>query len=266
MLQHTFFGLVLWQFEQLAGFHTINHFVSGRHGGVSEGEIGTLNLGFRVADLPANVQENRRRIASALGIDPYQLIFPSQTHSDHVQLVTAQPLPETLTDTDALITNTPGLCISVMSADCVPILLYDPVKQAVGAVHAGWKGTVSKILTRTVEAMQEHFNTKATDLIAGIGPSISPQVYQVGTEVIAAVHEAFGLESELISRQDEEGRGYFNLWEANGTQLRKLGVKSSSIEISNICTYQNSHDFFSARKSAHRTGRFAAGIMLKKQV
>jgi polyphenol oxidase len=253
----------LFQFEILKGQQAISHFVSGRDGGVSEGELGGLNLGFRTSDDPQNVTENRRRLAQAMGITVSQLIFPKQTHSSNVVAVDENTQPDDLADTDALITNVPGLCICVMSADCVPILLYDPVNRAVGAVHAGWRGTVGKILTYTVQAMQQTYGTQPADLLAGIGPSISPDIYEVGSEVLEAARQAFGNTEGLIHNENGNGKGHFNLWEANRRQLTDLGVMSASVEVSGICTYLHHDRFFSARKSANQAGRFAAGIILK---
>ena len=153
------------------------HFVSGRGGGVSEGPWTTLNLGLKAGDNPQHVIENRRRIAHALDLQSSQLIFPAQTHSCCVQIVDQDTSVDSLTETDALITSTLGLCVCVLSADCVPILLYDPVQRVVGAVHAGWRGTVGQLLTRTVETMRTTFGTQPAHLLAGIGPSISPAVY-----------------------------------------------------------------------------------------
>jgi YfiH family protein len=246
MIQQTFSALTLSRFSNLAQFDSIMHYVSERSGGVSRGEIGTLNLSFSAGDDPEHVKENRSRIAQALGITSGQLVFPSQTHSDRVQVVDTSTKPEQLTQTDALITRTPGLCISVMSADCVPV-----------------RGTVSKILTKTVLAMQRHFGSAPENLVAGIGPSICPEVYEVGEEVLAAAAAAFD-STEAILSQNGNGKGYFNLWEANRLQLLAMGVPAASIEVASICTYQNSHRFFSARKSGSKAGRFAAGILLKK--
>ena len=252
----------LYQFSSFSSQPAIVHFISGRDGGVSTGELGTLNLGYRTSDTPENVTENRRRLAEALGINLYQLVFPTQTHSSRVQVVGTDTKPEDLADTDALITQTLGLCLCVMSADCVPILLYDPVRQAVGAVHAGWRGTVGKILTHTVRAMQEAFGSQPRDMLAGIGPSISPEMYEVGLEVLEAVREAFGKAPGLVKQENGSDKGYFNLWEANRQPLLHVGVKPQSIEVAGICTYQNSDRYFSARRSSNQAGRFAAGIML----
>ncbi len=263
MFQLVASALPLWQFERLTTYNEVVHFVSGRSGGVSEGEVASLNISYKANDNPVNVQENRRRLAAALEITPHQLFFPAQTHSSNVRLVTAKTHSDDLGDTDALITNTPGLCICVMSADCVPVLLLDPVKKAAAAIHAGWRGTVGKIVTETVKAMQTQFGTDPTDLIAGIGPSICPQVYEVGPEVVAAVADAFGTTDGLVNDVSETGKGFLDLWTANKLQLLQLGVQPEHIEIAGICTYQNHQQFFSARHDRNRTGRFAAGIMLQ---
>jgi len=265
MRQKTFGPLPLWQFDNLAAVPALGHYVSGRAGGVSEGELGTFNLGLRAGDQPERVWENRRRLATALGVDLDYLIFPSQTHSAHVQRVSGPILPDQLADTDALITNTPGVCINVMSADCVPVLLYDPVQRAAGAVHAGWRGTVGKIVAQTVAAMREAFGTRPADLVAGIGPSICAEVYEVGGEVLEAVEAAFGSTAGLVVRRTDAGKGYLDLWEANRRQLLAAGVPAGAIEVAGLCTYQLADQFFSARRSKNQAGRFAAGIVIRER-
>ena len=130
--------------------------------------------------------------------------------------------------------------------------------------HAGWRGTVSKILTLTVQALQQQYGTQPADVVAAIGPSICPEVYEVGAEVIDAVEQAFGSKEMLITRENGQGKGHFNLWEANRVQLLALGVKPANIEVAGICTYQNSDAFFSARRSGSLAGRFSAGILLRE--
>src|SRR5436189_3058339 len=134
MFEKDFSTLKLWQFELLSK-QGITHFVSGRNGGVSVGNIGSLNLSYKVGDIKGNVESNRDRLSQALGISSDQLIFPEQTHSNNVRLV--KTAHDNLDDTDAVITNIKGLALCVMSADCVPILLFDKDKKAIGAVHAG---------------------------------------------------------------------------------------------------------------------------------
>jgi polyphenol oxidase len=255
-------SLSLWQFEKL-NFHNLIHYVSGRDGGESSGEKGGLNLSYHVGDDPEIVSENRRRLASALDIDISKLIFPQQTHSLNVKYVTQDIKGEDLIHTDAIFTDCKGICISVMSADCVPILLYDPSKGVIAAVHSGWKGTVGKILSRTVKAMQDQFDCLSADLIVCIGPSICPEVYEVGEEVISSVKNAFDNTNGLVTGENGSGKGFLNLWEANKRQLIELGVPELSIEVAGICTYKQSETFFSARRSKNQAGRFAAGIMMK---
>jgi YfiH family protein len=253
----------LWQFENLGALPELGHYVSGRAGGVSQGELGTFNLGLKAGDDPECVWENRRRLAQAMGVALDYLVFPSQTHSLNVKRVSGPIEPGELADTDALITDAPGVCINVMSADCVPVLLYDPIRRAAGAVHAGWRGTVGKIVTRTVLAMHEAFGTNPGDLVAGIGPSICADVYEVGEEVLAAVQNAFNTTEGLILRRKAEGKGYIDLWEANRRQLLEAGVPAGSIEVAGLCTYLHADQFFSARKSRNQAGRFAAGIVVR---
>lgn len=260
MFQKQFSDIPLWQFENLSLQKDILHFVSGRLGGVSTGEKGSLNLSFRVGDDPTCVAKNRTMISNALGIDYKKLIIPVQTHSANIGLVeTGKDIWE---DTDALVTNKKGLCIAVMSADCVPVLFYDPVKKVVAAVHAGWRGTVAYITALTIKKMQDTFNCNAYDIIAAIGPSICAEVYEIGPEVIEEVEKALGKKEGIIMNVSKEGKGYLNLWEANKLQILETGVKPANIEVAGICTYRNDDQFFSARKSKNNTGRFAAGIML----
>ncbi|WP_028978507.1 peptidoglycan editing factor PgeF [Sporocytophaga myxococcoides] len=260
MISIQFDKLQFWQFSNLSKCNEINHFVSGRKGGCSTGELGGLNLSFKVNDSELNVIQNRKLLSAAMNVAENHIVFPEQTHSDRVAVLRSLDDADALVNTDALVTNLKGVCIAVMSADCVPILLYDKKNMAVGAVHAGWRGTVSKILDKTIEAMEKEFGTKASDLIAGIGPSISPEIYEVGHEVIDAAENAFGNISSMVNKR--EGKTFFNLWEANKFQLKSRQLNPDNIEIAGICTYQNADEFFSARKSQNKAGRFGAGIVI----
>lgn len=265
MYRKTIGKIPLWQFDQLSAMDHLQHFVSGREGGVSQGEKNSLNLSYQVGDTPMNVDINRQRIAQAMHIPPGCLIFPKQTHSNNVEVVTKNTL-DVQEQTDGLITDTPGICIAVLAADCVPVLLFDTKNRVVAAVHAGWRGTVGKLLTKTIEVMQEHFHSNPADVKVGIGPSISPQVYEIGEEVIEAIHDAFpGIVSQLLQPLEKKGKALFNLWEANKQQLIQLGVPVVNIEVAGICTYRNSDQFFSARASSIKGGRFGAGIMLTEE-
>lgn len=253
--------LPLWQFDNLSNKKEIRHYVSGREGGMSDGELGELNLSYKVGDDPEKVAQNRKLLAEEFTLESAKLVFPVQTHSNHVRLVYADTLAESLDDTDAIVTNEKGILISVMSADCVPVLLYDPVTQAVAAIHAGWRGTMAAIVSETIALMQKEFGSEPSSFLAAIGPSICDEVYEVGEEVIRAVEKLYGTKNGIISRE-ENGKGYCNLWEANRILLLRAGVKPENIEVAGLCTYKNADQFFSARKSGNKAGRFAAGIML----
>jgi YfiH family protein len=256
MIKKRFKDLELWQFVSLAKELSIKHFVTDRNSNTNGKEF---TLSFSSSPDHQEILENRHLVAEALGITDTQLFFPSQVHKTRIVNVSHKTLKEEVMETDALITNEKNICIAVMSADCVPILLYDRKNKAVGAVHSGWKGTVAKILEKTLHQMQSQFGTKGEDVIAGIGPSVSQPSYEVGEEVVEAVTNAFGKESGLMIPK-ANGKAHLDLWKANEIQLREFGVDPSQIEISDLCTVKNNHYFFSARKGD--AGRFAAGIML----
>lgn len=248
--------LHVWQFENLGKAQAIKHFITDRNS-FSNGKEFTLS--YSSSPYPEEIKRNRSLIAGSLDISESRLYLPSQVHKTNIVHVTGQTQKEELMDTDALITNEKAICIAVMSADCVPVLLYDTKHHAVGAVHSGWRGTVAKILAATLQKMKAAFGTHGEDLVAGIGPSVSQHAYEVGEEVVKEVHRAFGKDNELLLLQGN-GKARFDLWKANLLQLRQFGVPESHVEISELCTVRNNEDFFSARKGDK--GRFAAGIML----
>jgi polyphenol oxidase len=248
--------LHLWQFDNLSNESSIKHFVTDRTSYQNEKEF---TLSYSSSPNREEIKNNRDQLATALGIPADRLYFPHQVHTTKIVNVTSKTSREELMDTDALITNQKGVGIAVMSADCVPILLYDKKNKAIAAVHSGWRGTVAHILEKTLHEMQTVFGTKGEDLIAGIGPSVSQDSYEVGEEVVNEVQKAFGNDSQLMIPQPQN-KAKLDLWQANKLQLLNFGVPSLQIEISNLCTVKNNNNFFSARKGD--SGRFAAGIVL----
>jgi polyphenol oxidase len=248
-------GLHLWQFEGIGKENSVKHFVTDRSN--SRGKEFTLS--YSSTPDKEEVRRNRILLAEAFDIDASRLYFPSQVHLTKIVHVTHHTSTEALMETDALITSERGICIAVMSADCVPILLHDKKNQVVAAVHSGWRGTVATILEKTLHEMQSLFGTEGADLVAAIGPSISQESYEVGHEVIQAVDDAFGKDDDLLIPQANQ-KAKLDLWRANRLQLLQFGVAPSRIETANLCTVKNNHHFFSARKGD--AGRFAAGIML----
>lgn len=251
-------GLNLWQFDILAQQTQIRHFVTDRFT-VDRGEEFTLSLSSH----PDRqfVLSNREALAGAMKILPQRIVFPSQVHETRIVTVDLKTSKEDVVATDALITNTKGVCICVMSADCVPILLYDTRNNVVAAVHSGWRGTVARILEKTLNRMRSDFGTEGEDLLCGIGPSVSQESYEVGEEVIASVESAFGSGSDLLVFHDTS-KAKLDLWKANTIQLLEFGVYPEQIEVSDLCTVKNNSYFFSARKGD--SGRFAAGILLSE--
>ena len=256
-------------FSNLKCTGSIKHFVTTRSGGVSEEPFSSLNLGYGTDDFTIHVLENRHRMAQAMDIPLDYFVMANQVHGTHVEVVTkkmrscgALYRDNSLLATDAMITNVPEVCLFVMGADCVPILFFDPVRKVIGAAHAGWRGTVKKIAVETTRKMNEVFHCNMDDILVGIGPSIGPCCYEVGTEVIQIVQQAF-INSQNLIIQEETGRNpIFNLWEANKQQLIEAGVKETNIETAQICTKCHSDEFYSSRASNGNTGRFGAGIML----
>lgn len=257
MLEKKIDSLIIYQFKNLSQFSEITHFVSTRLGGVSSPSYNSLNLGFKVGDRKQNVLQNRKLLSTDLNIRLDGFTTAQQVHGDNIAVVTEKMRGQGATDyktaipaTDALITNIPGICLMVTVADCVPIILYDLKKTAIGAVHAGWKGTLKLIAQNTVNLLKKEFGTTTKDLIVGIGPSTGPCCYEVAPNT------------------------HFNLWRANKDQLIKSGVREENIEIAEICTKCRVDQFFSARaareEAAHgnaskgKTGRFGAGIMIKR--
>jgi polyphenol oxidase len=248
-------NLKLWHFTILSVQKNINHFVSDR----KSFDDDDFNLSYSTSPDPNLVKLNRERVAKTMGVTFDQLYIPRQVHKDHVLKVDATTTADALEETDALITKDTNVCIAVMSADCVPILLYDKKNHVAGAVHSGWKGTVAHILTKTLQAMQHEFGTQGADVLAAIGPSVCQTSYEVGSEVIEAVRKSFSQSGALLQPLDN-GKAKLDLWQANYVQLTDFDVRPENIEIANTCTVISNQHFFSARKGD--SGRFAAGIRL----
>jgi YfiH family protein len=245
---------VYYQFEQWAGGERLTHGVFTRLGGVSAAPWSSLNVGGTVGDDPAAVRENARRIYAALGLDGAGACTVWQVHSADVALADAPAQGRRwLARADGMITRRRGLPLTMRYADCAPILLYDPVQHALGMAHAGWRGTVLGAGVSTLRALVETFGTRPQNVQAAIGPSIGPERYQVGEEVVAAVAQAFGDADGLI-RRAADGRATLDLWEANRRALARAGVEQ--IEVAGLCTATRTDEFFSHRAEAGRTGRF----------
>lgn len=249
--------LHLWKFRNLSEENGIDHFVTERQSNENGAEF---TLSYSSSPDKELIRRNRHKLAIAMGVEENRLVLPSQVHKTRIVNVVSSTTKEDVMETDALMTSEKGICIAVMSADCVPILLYDKKNQAVAAVHSGWRGTVARILEKTLTEMKKTFGTRGKDLIAGIGPSICQESYEVGEEVVNEVTNAFGRENALMILKPNN-KAQLDLWKANKIQLLDFGMSEEDIEISDLCTVKNNRYFFSARKGDG--GRFAAGIVLK---
>jgi YfiH family protein len=255
--------LEVLKFKSFSGIDGLVHCVTTRNGGVSEGLYASLNLSFIVEDDPEKVRKNCALLADYLDIPKERLFFPDQCHSANVKEVSKNTKPEELTNTDALVTHEKQLCVAVLTADCLPLLLYDEEKQVIAAIHAGWRGTVQKIVPRTVSFMKERFDCNPKNIFACIGPSISWQNYEVGNEVTIGLKKLFTDTQEIIKHNSISGKDHIDLWEANLQLLLYSGLEKQHIEMSGMCTFDNRGLFFSSRRNGIKCGRFASCIMLE---
>ena len=250
-------GLEFYQFSSLE-LPGLTQAVFSRHGGSSPTPWKSLNLGGTVGDDPSRVAENLARLVGCVGYRTGDLVQVRQIHSAEVILAN-EPM-DAIKQGDAIITNTTGLLLLMRFADCVPILLVDRVKKAVGIAHAGWQGTVKEVSYHAVRAMQTHFGSDPSQISAGIGPSIGPDHYYVQDDVIARVKQAFPQQFDAIITQDADGVK-LDLWKANMFSLQRAGVED--IEVSRICTACHPRHWFSHRGEQGKTGRFGAVIGIK---
>jgi len=237
--------------------------VTTRHGGVSAGPYASLNLSFSVGDDPAAVLENRRRAAAVLGARPDEVVFAGQVHGAVAEVVGAadrgrgaRSAASAVPGADALVTADPGTALAVLAADCVPVVLYDPVAHVLACVHAGWRGTVTATAASAVTAM-ESLGSRPADLIAGIGPAIAADRYQVGADVAAAAERAFAHRAAEVLRVSGPGQWRFDLPAANRLILRQAGVPAGQIHVTGAATGPPGNQFYSHR-AERPCGRFAA--------
>lgn len=247
----------------------ISHFVTTRYGGCSSGAYGTFNCSPYCGDEFEDVCRNQALLLDALPYRPTALIIPKQTHQTNYLVVNEEFLTSPvdsqqtfLEGVDALMTDKSGYCLGVSTADCVPIMLYDSTHQAVAVVHAGWRGTVGRILEQTLQGMFTHYGTTGKDIQATIGPSISSAAFEVGEEVCEAFQKGGYDLDEICMRHPQTGKAHIDLWAANFSQLRAFGVSEAQVEFSGICTYTAHEQFFSARRLGVKSGRILSGLML----
>lgn len=235
-----------------------------RHEGVSRTPYNSLNLGLGTNDQQFNVEGNRSLLARAFGLNQEALVTVKQVHGSDI-LVIDQPNEEydhfLSIEGDAIITNQPGVMIGVCVADCVPILLCDPVNKVIAAVHAGWQGTAAKLVSKTIGGMKSEFGSKPREIRAAIGPSIGKCCYEVDAPVQQAFSQS-GLPWDTIASANENGKWQLDLALANRELLRSAGLEDTAIIASDMCVCCHRELFFSYRREGGETGRQMGFIML----
>lgn len=249
----------------------VTAFSTTRHGGYSQGNYGELNVNLYCGDHPEAIAKNRKLLCKALAVAEDRLVMPHQVHDTGVSqigktffLLSEDIRKQVLEGIDALITNMRHICIGVSTADCIPIIIYDPEHHAAGVVHSGWRGTVANITGRVVTSMQRAYQSNPEMLKAVIGPGISLKNFEVGDEVYEAFRAAgFPMEriaaSPKSSPKEKDLKWHIDLWEANKWLLEEMGV--SDIYIEGTCT-RACEDFYSARRETINTGRNYNGIFI----
>jgi YfiH family protein len=239
---------------------SISQAVFTRQGGVSPAPWSSLNVGGSVGDEPARVAENRVRSFHLMGRDPASIHDVWLVHStDVVHADAPRPLEKPSAQADILFTDNPNVTLFMRFGDCVPLLFHDPAKNVVGIAHAGWLGTVRGVAGAAVRAMQERYGSSPQDILAGIGPSIGRDHYEVGDDVVRQFEEQHPEDVEDIFER-QNGSVHLDLWTANLRQLNRVGV--GQVEVSKVCTACHLEDWFSHRAEKGKTGRFGALIAL----
>ena len=269
-------GAAVFRFDNLSQVPGVVHGISTRSGGVSRGRCESLNVSYSVGDARENVDENIRRLSHAIGSRPEDVVSAYQVHGRSVTIVESDTPTEPRPRCDVLATSSTARTLMLRFADCTPVLLVDPERRVIAAVHAGWRGSAVRAAAAAVEALRDGFGSTPGDILAGIGPAIGPCCYEVGQDVV----EAFGDRPHLISAAHfaslggsrvsaddgrvQHGGWMLDLWEANRLALVEAGVPNENIEMAGVCTQCEAERFFSHRANGGQpAGRFAALIRLE---
>lgn len=244
------------------------HGFSTRLDGVSPAPWDSLNLGANRGDAPTNVRENFFRFCAAVGTDPAALVKNHQIHSNLVRPVTCDdrmddPAAPGTFEADGLITDEPGLCLTIFSGDCIPILLYDPRRRCIAAAHAGWRGTAAGIAARAVEKMVLDYGCNPSDILAAIGPGIGPCCFETHADVPDGLRSGLGADAEVFLRPLPGSEKYrVDLKGANRRWLERAGLLPERIALCSACTACSLDLFWSHRIQGQARGSMAAMIQL----
>ena len=261
-------GVEYYTFENLAKTKGVKHLFSTRVGGVSGGEFESMNLCFGKGDERANVMDNFNKI-SGLGFPLVKMVFSSQVHKDKILTVSESDCGKgifresDIIGVDGLMTNTPGVVLVTLYADCVPLYFVDPVKSVIALSHSGWRGTFLEIGKKTVVKMNKEFGSMPGDILVGIGPSICKKCFEVGSDVVEKFASKPSISSDFVSKSNTAtDKYYIDLWGVNKQILINAGVPQQNIELPDICTKCNPNTFFSHRAMGDKRGTMAAFLSL----
>ncbi len=259
-------------FERLEETGLIRHCFSTREGGVSKGIYESMDLSFKQGDVLSDVYENFDRLAAVVGVKKEMIVSTDQQHTANVLRVSVSDAGKGITirpgfdSVDGIVTNDKGIALAVFGADCVPVMLADPVKRAIGVCHSGWRGTAARIGRNTIELMEREFGTDPADLVCGIGPSICSDCYEVSEDVASAFMKEFtGREDEVVTDRYTAGgemKYKLDLWQANRLILEEAGVRAENIDVTDICTRCNPDLLFSHRAAGPLRGNNAGLIVM----
>lgn len=254
---------VCWEQSDLLAAAGLRHGVTGRQGGVSRGVHDSLNLSFDTGDSALSVLENRRRFCCAVGVLLTAMTVPAQCGEDHVVAVGraeqgcgAGSRESALEHADAVLTQLPGVMLTVLAADDVPVILFDPVQKACAISCAGWPGTAAKLAAKTVLAMEFMYGSRPDDMLAYIGPSVSAPHCEVSERAAVSIEAMGPAYSACVSRK--AGRRTIDLPQAHRIMLHEAGLQPCRIDVTPSCTFEQPDRFFSVRRDYGRTGRMAA--------
>ncbi len=249
-------------FYEVSGWEGARGIFTARRGGVSPHPFNSLNMGSGSGDSPGNVKKNREILTAALGMPGVEIKTVPQVHGDEIYVLQEPDAARPEKGYDAIITDLKRVPIGVLTADCVPILLYDPMEEAVAAVHAGWAGTVKGIAGKAVLEMGNRFGSMPENMFASIGPSIGPCCYEIDSKVLGPLTESMpDMVAQLVTNS-RPGHWLMDLWKANRIILEKAGLRPERINVFGACTACNPEKFYSHRKSGGRAGRMMALAVL----
>jgi len=249
-------GIVYFTFDNLEATGLVRHGISSRIGGVSAGHFAAMNLGLQTGDDINNVKENYRLFCEALSCRPENIVMTDQHHTTNIHnVVDKRPFSHI----DGLVTDMAGAVLVTYYADCVPLLLCDPVKRVVANCHAGWRGTAHNMAGKTVGKMVDDYDCNPRDILAGIGPSISQKNFEVGAEVVEEFIRLLPFCTEFIHNN------HIDLWGVNRQNFIAAGIPDGNIETVGLCTFDDEVHFFSHRRSGVRRGSLAAFIELRPE-